>query len=267
MRLVCPECSTTLSAPNVTEDDALECANCGATFYPPPAHRPPQSKKKRQESATGSTAKKLFVTASVSLLLLAVIIWAISGNQKAREAGTSGEVQRVQVAAAKPGDSSAPPAGNPTQEPQHDYEGWEPYAPHDGRFRIQFPGEPVLHPQTTSFREVSFQSFAGSGLNLTCKWKFAMWDSLTAGAADAYLTGQHSGTPRLLGGKAVEEAAISWGNYPGRMSIVQSQKGFVHFRSFVAGNRIIFLFVGGDDLESVKSGNAVKFFDSLKIRE
>jgi hypothetical protein len=151
---------------------------------------------------------------------------------------------------------------------EHDYQGWKEYAPSEAAFEVRFPTEPVVNtptPATGNFHVAGVQRRAVDELGYTCQWTIKE-KAYSSEAEGAYLRGQQAGALKSSKGKLVEEKDITLDGVPGREFIIElADKNVFRIRTYLAGKRMITLQVVGKDTESVRSLDAVKFFESLKI--
>ena len=149
-------------------------------------------------------------------------------------------------------------------EPKHDYQGWKKYAPSEAAFQVLFPKEPVVKtpsPATGNFYVVGVQRQALDDVGYICQWTIK-----EKAPNKEYLKDQQMGALNSSRGKLVEESDITLDGVPGREFIIElPDKNVSRWRSYVAGNRVISVQVQGKDVESVRSGDAVMFLDSLNI--
>jgi hypothetical protein len=110
------------------------------------------------------------------------------------------------------------------------------------------------------------QRRAANELGYTCQWTIREKAYSSREAVTGYLRGQQAGALKSSKGKLVEEKDITLDGVPGReFTIELPDKNRMRCRSYLAGKRVVTLQVVGKDLESVRSTDAVKFFESLRI--
>lgn len=164
--------------------------------------------------------------------------------------------------------NNPPPVENRSE---HDYQGWKEYAPPEAAFEVRFPREPVVRPPSPPngiFHVAGVQRQAVDELGYTCQWTIKEKAIGSKEVEAVYLKAQQTGALQSSQGKLVEEKDITLDGATGREFIIEyPDKQLFRCRSYLAGKRVITLQVMGKDTESVRSMDAAKFFDSLRINK
>jgi len=166
-------------------------------------------------------------------------------------------------------DSPSPIA--PPEEPkaEHDYTDWKRYAPAEAAFEVRFPSEPIVHAPsnaTGNLHVAAVQRKVVDELAFICQWTIKDRPYANRAAESAYLMGQQIGAVNASKGRLVEAKDINLSDALGRECIIAiDDQNVSRSRTFLAGKRMISLQVMGKDVGAVRSADATKFFDSLKI--
>jgi hypothetical protein len=175
------------------------------------------------------------------------------------------------VAVAGCGGASTPRVNPPDPALPALESGWKGYAPPSADFAVQFPIEPTVlpaSPQNLNYHTAGVQRHAVDDLAYVCRWKLNEKPYSDRMREALFLRGYQVGLAASEQGKVVEEQDAACDGFAGREYFIGARDGTtLRCRSFVAGTRVITLLAVGKDAESVRSPNATRFLDSLRISQ
>jgi hypothetical protein len=155
----------------------------------------------------------------------------------------------------------------PKKEPaKKDYQGWTEYAPPEGGFEVRFPTEPTVRAASPATGNFHIADSKGQDLEFKCQWIIKDQPYANKQAEIVYLRSQQAGMLTASKGQLIDEEEITLHGSNGREFTIEiPNKQVVRCRSYLAGKRMISVQVWGKDAEAVRSTEAEKFLDSLKI--